>query len=172
MGRAGRCRQISLCVGTTHCVPATLGLPLLTGVCAFPVYTAQAPSCSIGSTACVACGSSFGVLHKSVDSVAPVCLPGPEQLRQPGAWWAHSPQVQRALSPPRPQPHSLRVPVGCQQLVFVLRSWPLASTLPVADVLCFAFLRLKINVIYSHIVMYSLIHVIYSLPKYDFLMAT
>ena len=25
--RAGRCRQISLCVGSTHRVPATLGLP-------------------------------------------------------------------------------------------------------------------------------------------------
>ena len=34
-GRAGRCRQISPCVGSTHRVPATLGLPLLTGVC-FP----------------------------------------------------------------------------------------------------------------------------------------
>ena len=26
-GRAGRCRQISLCVGSTRGVPATLGLP-------------------------------------------------------------------------------------------------------------------------------------------------
>ena len=26
-GRAGRCRQMSLCVGSTHRVPATLGLP-------------------------------------------------------------------------------------------------------------------------------------------------
>ena len=26
-GRAGRCRQVSLCVGSTHRVPATLGLP-------------------------------------------------------------------------------------------------------------------------------------------------
>ena len=26
-GRAGRCRQISQCVGSTPCVPATLGLP-------------------------------------------------------------------------------------------------------------------------------------------------
>ena len=71
MGRAGRCRQISLCVRSTHRVPATLGLPLLTGVCAFPIYIAQAPGCSIGSVLCVACGSSFRVLHKSVDSVVP-----------------------------------------------------------------------------------------------------
>ena len=26
-GREGRCRQMSLCVGSTHCVPATPGLP-------------------------------------------------------------------------------------------------------------------------------------------------
>ena len=41
------------------------------GVCAFPVYTAQAPGCSIWSGPCVECGSSFRVLHKSADSVAP-----------------------------------------------------------------------------------------------------
>ena len=70
-GRAGRCRQISLCVGSTPRVPATLGLPLLTGVCAFPVYTAQAPGCSIWSGPCVECGSSFRVLHQSADSVVP-----------------------------------------------------------------------------------------------------
>ena len=27
IGRAGRCRQISLCVDSTHRAPATLGLP-------------------------------------------------------------------------------------------------------------------------------------------------
>ena len=43
------------------------------GVCAFPVYTAQAPSCSIWSGPCVECGSSFRVLHKSAGSVAPAC---------------------------------------------------------------------------------------------------
>ena len=70
-GRAGHCRQILLCVGSTHHVPATLGLPLLTGVCAFPVYTAHAPSCSIWSGPCIVCGSSFQVLHKCADSVVP-----------------------------------------------------------------------------------------------------
>ena len=34
VGREGRCRQISLvCVGSTRSVPATLGLPPLTGAC-------------------------------------------------------------------------------------------------------------------------------------------
>ena len=38
---------------------------------AFPVYTAQALGCSIRSVSCVACGSSFRVLHKTADSVVP-----------------------------------------------------------------------------------------------------
>ena len=41
------------------------------GVCAFPVCTAQVLGCSIWSGTCVECGSSFRVLHKSVDSVVP-----------------------------------------------------------------------------------------------------
>ena len=73
-GRAGRCRQITLCMESTRRVPATLGLPrtgVSVGVCAFPVYTAQAPGCSIWSGPCTECGSSFRVLHKSLDSVVP-----------------------------------------------------------------------------------------------------
>ena len=41
-------------------------------VCALRIYTAQAPGCSIWSGPCVACSSSFRVLHKSADSVGPV----------------------------------------------------------------------------------------------------
>ena len=70
-GREGRCRQMSVaCVGSTRSVPATLGLPR-SRVCAFPVYTAPAPGCSIWSGPCLACGSNFRVLHKSTDSVGP-----------------------------------------------------------------------------------------------------
>ena len=49
------------------------------GVAAFPVYAALAPDCSIWSMPCVACGSSFQVLHKSVYLVAPAfcAFPGP-----------------------------------------------------------------------------------------------
>ena len=58
----------------------------LTGVCAFPVYTAQAPGCSIWSRPCAECGSSFWVLHKSADSVAPAfCVfPGLSSLGSQG----------------------------------------------------------------------------------------
>ena len=40
-------------------------------LCAFPVYTAQVPGCSMWSRPCAACGSSFRVLHKSTDSAGP-----------------------------------------------------------------------------------------------------
>ena len=125
------------------------------GCLCFPVYPAQAPGCSIWSGLCVACCSSFRVLHKSADSVVPeFCAfpglsgsgsqeldgrplprcgaPSPlrgERPRQPEAW-VPSPWVRRTLSPPQPQPQFLRVWVRCQRLVFVLRSWPLAATLP------------------------------------------
>ena len=49
MGREECCKQISLaCVGSACCVWATLGFAPAHGVCAFPVYTAQAPGCSAG----------------------------------------------------------------------------------------------------------------------------
>ena len=47
------------------------GFALYRGVCAFPVYTAQALGCSIWSRPCVECSSSFRVLHQSANSVAP-----------------------------------------------------------------------------------------------------
>ena len=50
-------------------------------------------------------GSGSWIFHKGTDSVQPVfgALPRPSQLRQLGAWRAHSPQVgQCILSPPLP----------------------------------------------------------------------
>ena len=58
------CGEHSLCSGHT-------GFARYRAVCAFPVYTAQAPGCSIWSEPCVECSSSFRVLQKSVDSLAP-----------------------------------------------------------------------------------------------------
>ena len=128
-GREGLCRQMLLaCVGSTHSVPATLGLSR-SRVCAFPVYTAQAPGSSIGSGPCVACGSSFWVLHKSADSVGLRFVPSlPEQLRQTGALWAPSPRCMRLLPSAGPASvswHASRVPAPCVCSV--------AATLP-ADV--------------------------------------
>ena len=64
--------DIAVCGEHSPCSSHT-GFALHRGICAFPVYTAQAPGCSIWSGPCVECGSSFQVLYKSADLVAPVC---------------------------------------------------------------------------------------------------
>ena len=90
------------------------GFTPLTGVC-FPIYTAQAPGCSIWSGPCVACGSSFRVLHKSADSAAPAfcAFPGRAAQAARSLKGALSPGAGRAFSPPRPQPQFPPAPVGC-----------------------------------------------------------
>ena len=68
-------------------------------VCALPIYAAQAPSCSIWSVPCIAYGSSFRVLHESVDSVAPAFCVFPAGAAQAarGLRGALSPGVARPL---------------------------------------------------------------------------
>ena len=111
-GRAGRCRQIAVCGEHSPCSSHT-GFAPYRGVCAFPVYTAQAPGCSIWSGPCAECGSSFRILHKSAGSVAPAfCafpgLSGPGSQRL-GALSTGAPR----LFPPRPQ---RAPPVGSQEV--------------------------------------------------------
>ena len=79
-------------------------------------------------------GSGSGVLHKVSDSVGPAfcAVPRSKQLRQWGAWWTHSLQVQCSLSPPQSQPQFLGTP-GPVCLVSLLGSWSLPEILP-ADV--------------------------------------
>ena len=47
-GREGHCRQISLCVGSTHSVLVTLGLPSLTGVCSPRLTLLRLPAALYG----------------------------------------------------------------------------------------------------------------------------
>ena len=115
-GRARRCRQTSLCVGRPHSVPATLGLPR-SRVCTFPVYTAQAPGCSIWSGPCVACGSSFRVLHKSVESVGPAFYAFPARAAQAARGLGALSPVRCAFSPPRAQPQFPRARRCCAPYV-------------------------------------------------------
>ena len=74
------------------------------GVCAFPVYTAQALSCSPRNRLrpALGCmhlpglsrsGSGTWVVLRGIDSVGPAfcALPRSEQLRQSGVWQAHCP---------------------------------------------------------------------------------
>ena len=80
------------------------------GVCAFPVYTAQALGCSAGNCLwwALGCmhfpglshsGSGSQVVHKGADFVGPsfCALPRSEKLRRPGVWRAQFP-------PPTPAP--------------------------------------------------------------------
>ena len=79
-GREGCCGQMSLaCVGSPRSVPATLGLPLLTGVC-FPRLHCSG-SRLLSRERALRCvdfpglsrsDSGFRVLHRSADSVGPV----------------------------------------------------------------------------------------------------
>ena len=114
VGREEYCKQISLaCVGSARSVWATLGLPPLTA-CVLSWSTllrlqvALQGNCLRQALGCMhfpglsRSGSGSWVLHKSTDSVGLAfhALPRSEQLRQPGAWQTHSPQVQCVLSPP------------------------------------------------------------------------
>ena len=79
-------------------------------------------------------GSGSRVLHKGTDSARPVfcALPRSEQLRGPGAWWAHTPQVGGAsYHLPSPSSSVSWVAAGAPSQVChvsLLGSWSLAVT--------------------------------------------
>ena len=86
-GREGRCRQMSLvCVGSTRSVPATPGLPLLTGVCSPRLHCSGSRLLSREwALPCVYfpglshSDSGFWVFHKSTDSVGPAFFAFPSR---------------------------------------------------------------------------------------------
>ena len=122
-GRVGLQTDIAVCGEHSPCSGHT-GFAPHRCVCAFPVYTAQAPSCSIWSWPCLECGSSFPVLHKSADLVAPAfCV-------FPGLSGSGSQRLGCPLSGCGAPFPSGWVPAAW----FVLRNWPLAVTLPGPDV--------------------------------------
>ena len=112
VGREEHWKQISLArVGSALSVSATLGLPPALGMCAFPLYTAQATGCSAANRVkrALGCmhfpglshsGSGSRLLHQGTHLVGPAfcALPRSKQLRRPGAWGAHSLQVGGASS--------------------------------------------------------------------------
>ena len=90
-GEGGALQQMSLaCAGSTQKCSGHTGFAPAHGVCAFPVYTAQAPGCSAGSGAlhCVhflglSCsGSGSRVLHKGPKSVGPAFCAFPVRAAQ------------------------------------------------------------------------------------------
>ena len=97
-GRAGRCRQTSLCVGSICRVPATLGLPR-TGVSVLsPSTLLRLPAALYGVGPALSAVPVFG---SSTTAQIRLCLrfvpSPPEQPRQPEAW-APSLQVRCAFS--------------------------------------------------------------------------
>ena len=126
---AGRYR----CVGSTHSVPATLGLPPLTGVCS-PRLHCSGPRLLYMKQALRCMQFPFWVFHQSVDLVGPafcafpsLSSSGRQELDGCTLPWCGAP------SPLRGPSLSFHVPVGCVWLVSILESWPLATTL-LADV--------------------------------------
>ena len=100
-GREEQCKQTSLaCVGSARSVSATLGLPPLMA-CVLPPSTllrlqvALQGNCLKWSLRSKPLRFRFSGIHKGADSVGPAfcVLPRSKQLRQPGAWRAHSPHV-------------------------------------------------------------------------------
>ena len=101
--------DIAVCGEHSPCSSHT-GFAPYRGVCAFPVYTAQAPGCSIWSGPVLSAVPVFGPPQKRGFGCSCVlCLPQPERLRQPEAW-APSPRMRRAFS--------LRGPSTCRRLGF------------------------------------------------------
>ena len=108
----GMCGEYSQCSSHTGFAPTH-------GVCDFPVYNAQAPGFSIGSGPCVACGSSFWVLHKCAD------LFGPEFYAFPGLSSSGSQELDEhtlsgcGVAHPLQGPRlSFHVQVGCAFCLF------------------------------------------------------
>ena len=101
----GVCGEHSQCSGHTGFAPAH-------GVCASPVYTAQAPGCCPGNGPWVACTSQAqaaqvqvsGYSTKAQTQLGLRFVPSPARAAQGiRSLSAHSPRVRCALSPPCPR---------------------------------------------------------------------
>ena len=111
-GKVGRCRQMSLCVGSTRRVPATLGLPR-TGVSVLsPSTLLRLPAALYGAGLALSAVPVFGSSTTARIRLRLRFVPSrPEWFRQPEAW-APSPRVRHAFSLRGPS----ALPVGCLQL--------------------------------------------------------
>ena len=139
-------------MGSACSVLATLGFPLLTACVLsqstlFRLQVVLQGNCLKRALGCMyfpglSCsGSGSQVLPKGLDLVGPVfcALPRSKQLRRPGAWWVHSPQVgSESYHLPIPS-HSVSWVAECTPsqvcCVPLLGSLSLAATLQV-DVNC------------------------------------
>ena len=116
-GRNTEADTTGVCEECTQCLSHT-GFAPLTGVCAFPVYIAQAPGCSAGELS--KAGPGLHALPRSkplrfrflgtpqghrLSWACVLCPPRSKQLMWPGAWRAHSPSwAVRLITSPCPSP--------------------------------------------------------------------
>ena len=97
-GRAGRCRQISLCVDSTTVFRPHWACPAHGCLCFPRLHCSGSWLLYMERALCCVWFQFSGTPQKCVFGCACVlCLPRPERLRQPGAW-APSPQMRRAFS--------------------------------------------------------------------------
>ena len=97
-GRAGRCRQTSLCVGSTRCVPATLGLPH-TGVSVLsPSTLLRLPAALYGAGPAWSAVAVFGSSTKAQIQLHLRFVPSLASAAQAARGLAPSPPVRRAFS--------------------------------------------------------------------------
>ena len=97
-GRAGRCRQTSLCVGITRRVPATLGLPLSWVSVLSPSTLLRLPAALYGAGPALSAVPVFGSSTKArIRLCLRVVSSPPQRFRQPEVW-AHFPGMGRAFS--------------------------------------------------------------------------
>ena len=126
-GRAGRCRQILLCVGSTPGVPATLDLPRTRVSVLSPSTLLRLPAALYGAGPALSEVLVFGSSTKARIRLHLRFVPSPASAAQAArGLGALSPGAAR-LFPLQPQ---RALPVGCLRHAFVQRSWPLAATLP------------------------------------------
>ena len=124
-GREGRCRQVSQAR-----VPATLGLPRSQRVCSPRLHCSGSRLLYMEQAlSCVQFQFSGPPQKRRLSWACVLCLPRPEQLRKPGAWWAHSPWVWCTFSPSWSQPQFPRTglvhaPCVCSQELVSSRSPP------------------------------------------------
>ena len=131
----GLCGEHSRFSGHTGFAPAWGG-----GVC-FPLYSAQAPGCSLGSGPCVACTSQayatqiqvFRYSTKAQTRLGLRFVPSPVGAAQAARSLTSALSLGAGRLLPSAVPASVSMCAGRVHLVSVLGSWTLAATLP-ADV--------------------------------------
>ena len=97
-GRAGRCRQISLCVGSTHHVLATLGLPHSRVSVLSPSALLRLPAALYGAGPALSAVPVFGSSTKAWIRLHLRFVPSPASAAQAARGLEPSPWVWRAFS--------------------------------------------------------------------------